>query len=121
MQTALTYRTICDLFSNYYLDEHLPETEEWNEVSDNELREKREEIRDLWGREKGTVGDRTESGLEEKFIRPMFRKLGIPFEVEETVPRGQRRPDYEFFPSEDAGRKAFDRKKDGWKLRLQRV
>jgi hypothetical protein len=25
MQTALTYRTNRDLFSNYYLDEHLPE------------------------------------------------------------------------------------------------
>jgi len=24
MQTALTYRTNRDLFSNYYLDEHLP-------------------------------------------------------------------------------------------------
>jgi len=113
MQAALTYRTNRDLFSNYYLDEHLPETEEWDEVSDEELREKREEIRKLWDREKGTVADRTESGLEEKFIRPMFRKLGIPFEVEETVQRGQRRPDYGFFPSEDAARKAFDHKKDG--------
>ncbi|WP_265583605.1 hypothetical protein [Halobacterium salinarum] len=28
MQTALTYRTNRDLFSNHYLDEHLPETEE---------------------------------------------------------------------------------------------
>ena len=113
MQAALTYRTNRDLFSNYYLDEHLPETEEWDEVSDEELREKREEIRKLWDREKGTVADRTESGLEEKFIRPMFRKLGIPFEVEETVQRGQRRPDYGFFPSEDAARKAFDHKKGG--------
>jgi type II restriction/modification system DNA methylase subunit YeeA len=113
MQTALTYRTNRDLFSNYYLDEHLPETEEWDEISDEELREKREEIRGLWDREKGTVADRTESSLEEKFIRPMFRKLGIPFEVEETVQRGQRRPDYGFFPSEAAARNAFEQKKDG--------
>jgi len=28
MQTSLTYRTNRDLFSNYYLNEHLPETEE---------------------------------------------------------------------------------------------
>jgi len=113
MQTALTYRTNRDLFSNYYLDEHLPETEAWDEVSDEELREKRDEIRELWDRENGTVADRTEAGLEEKFIRPMFRKLDIPFEVEETVQRGQRRPDYGFFPSEAAARNAFEQKKDG--------
>jgi len=113
MQTALTYRTNRDLFSNYYLDEHLPETEAWDELSDEELREKRSEIIDLWEREQDTVAERTESSLEEKFIRPLFRKLGIPFEVEETVQRGQRRPDYGFFPSEDAARDAFSRKKEG--------
>jgi type II restriction/modification system DNA methylase subunit YeeA len=113
MQTALTYRTNRDLFSNYYLDEHLPETEAWDELTDEELREKRAEIIDLWEREQDTVAERTESSLEEKFIRPLFRKLGIPFEVEETVQRGQRRPDYGFFPSEDAARDAFSRKKEG--------
>jgi|AntDeeMinimDraft_5_1070356.scaffolds.fasta_scaffold01638_2 type II restriction/modification system DNA methylase subunit YeeA len=113
MQTALTYRTNRDLFSNYYLDEHLPETDAWDELSDDELREKRAEIVDFWEREQDTVAERTESSLEEKFIRPLFRKLGIPFEVEETVQRGQRRPDYGFFPSEDAARDAFSRKKDG--------
>ncbi|GAB3416323.1 hypothetical protein GCM10027435_13490 [Haloparvum alkalitolerans] len=113
MQTALTYRTNRDLFSNHYLDEHLPETEAWNEVSEAELEEAREEIRDLWEEQRGTVAERTESGLEEKFIRPMFRKLGIPFEVEETVQRGQRRPDYGFFPSEEVARQAFDNKNEG--------
>lgn len=33
MQTALTYRTNRDLFSNYYLDEHLLKTEAWEEVT----------------------------------------------------------------------------------------
>ena len=37
MQSSLTYRTNRDLFSNYYLDEHLPETEGWDEVSDDDL------------------------------------------------------------------------------------
>ena len=113
MQTSLNYRTNRDLFSNYYLNEHFPETEVWDEINDDDLREKRAEIVDLWERERDTVAERTESSLEEKFIRPLFRILGIPFEVEETVQRGQRRPDYGFFPSEDEARNAFNRKKEG--------
>jgi type II restriction/modification system DNA methylase subunit YeeA len=113
MQTDLSYRTNRDLFSNYYLDEHLPETEAWDEVTDETLREAREDIVDLWDREKSTAPNRNESQLEEKFIRPMFRKLGIPFEVEESTSRTQRRPDYGFFESEEAARNAFDRREAG--------
>ena len=113
MQTALTYRTNRDLFSNYYLDEHLPETEEWDEVSDEELQEAYDDIMDLWEREKSTAPKRNESQLEEKFIRPMFRKLGIPFEVEESTSRTQRRPDYGFFETEESAREAFHRRDEG--------
>ncbi len=113
MQTALSYRTNRDLFSNYYLDEHLPETEEWDEISEDELLEAYEEINELWEREKSTAPKRNESQLEEKFIRPMFRKLGIPFEVEESTSRTQRRPDYGFFESEEAARGAFERREEG--------
>ncbi|MDL0118800.1 TaqI-like C-terminal specificity domain-containing protein [Halobacterium salinarum] len=113
MQTALTYRTNRDLFSNHYLDEHLPETEEWDEVSDEELQEAYDDIMALWEREKDTAPKRNESQLEEKFIRPMFRKLGIPFEVEESTSRTQRRPDYGFFETEEAARSAFERRDEG--------
>ncbi len=113
MQTALTYRTNRDLFSNYYLDEHLPETEEWDEVTDEELQQAYDDIKGLWNREKSTAPKRNESQLEEKFIRPMFRKLGIPFEVEESTSRTQRRPDYGFFETEDAARDAFERREEG--------
>ncbi|MGZ0746082.1 Eco57I restriction-modification methylase domain-containing protein [Haloparvum sp. AD34] len=113
MQTALTFRTNRDLFSNYYLDKHLPETEEWDEVSDEELQQAYDEIQELWDREKSTAPKRNESQLEEKFIRPMFRKLGIPFEVEESTDRTQRRPDYGFFETEDAARNAFERREEG--------
>lgn len=53
MQTALTYRTNRDLFSNYYLDEHLPETEEWDAVSNDELRDAKADIMELWDRCRG--------------------------------------------------------------------
>ena len=79
MQTALTYRTNRELFSNYYLDEYLPETEAWDEVREDELQEVYDDILSLWMREKSTAPKRNESQLEEKFIRPMFGKLGIPF------------------------------------------
>jgi len=111
-QVSLTYRTNRDLFSNYYLDDHLPDTEEWNDVSEDELRDAYDRIQSLWEREKDTAPQRNESQLEEKFIRPMFRELGIPFEVEESVDRGQRRPDYGFFESEEAARNAFQRRED---------
>jgi type II restriction/modification system DNA methylase subunit YeeA len=113
MQSSLTYRTNRDLFSNYYLDEHLPETEEWGEVDDDELEAAYDEIVNLYDQEKSTAPKRNESQLEEKFIRPMFRKLGIPFEVEESTSRTQRRPDYGFFETEDAARDAFERREGG--------
>ncbi len=113
MQTALNYQTNRDLFSNYYLNEHLPETKAWDELTDDELREAKADIMELWDRERETAPKRNESQLEEKFIRPMFRKLGIPFEVEESTSRTQRRPDYGFFESEDAAREAFERREKG--------
>lgn len=64
MQTALTYRTNRDLFSNHYLDEHLPETEARDEVDDEEFEAAREEILDLCGREKGMAPKRNEAQLE---------------------------------------------------------
>ncbi len=113
MQTSLNYRTNRDLFSNYYLDEHLPETQEWDEVGEEELQAAYSEINELYEREKSTAPKRNESQLEEKFIRPMFRKLGIPFEVEESTSRTQRRPDYGFFDSDEAARDAFERREGG--------
>jgi type II restriction/modification system DNA methylase subunit YeeA len=113
MQTALNYRTNRELFSNYYLDEYLPETEAWDEVTDDELQEAYDDILSLWEREKRTAPKRNESQLEEAFIRPMFRKLGIPFEVEESTSRTQRRPDYGFFETEEAARNAFQRREAG--------
>ncbi len=112
-QTTLQYQTNRDLFSNHYLREHLPETEEWGEYSTEELQDAYDEIKSLWDAQKSTVAQRNESQLEEKFIRPMFRKLGIPFEVEESTSRTRRRPDYGFFISEEAGVNAFQRRESG--------
>jgi type II restriction/modification system DNA methylase subunit YeeA len=109
MTDPTTYRTNRDLFSNHYLNEHLRRTEPWGEVDQEEVRETYEEVRDLWDEKKHRFEDYNESALEENFIRPMFDILGIPFEVEQTVERNARRPDYGFFPSEAAADAAYDR------------
>ncbi|WP_160135555.1 Eco57I restriction-modification methylase domain-containing protein [Halococcus salsus] len=113
MQDTTEFRTNRDLFSNHYLDEHLPETDDWASVSESEIQEAYDDIAALWERERDLAPDRNESQLEEKFIRPMFRQLGIPFEVEESVEKGDRRPDYGFFTSEEAAGNAFRRRKEG--------
>lgn len=102
-----------DLFSNHYLMEHLPETDAWDDITDEELREARDELRELWEDVEGLVNQLNESSLESNFIRPVFNQLRIPFEVEQTVQQGRRRPDYAFFETRDAIQEAFDRVDDG--------
>ncbi|WP_458188544.1 Eco57I restriction-modification methylase domain-containing protein [Haladaptatus sp. NG-WS-4] len=113
MQTTSTYRTNRDLFSNYYVEERLPETEAWDDVDNTSLREAYDRIRELWSREKDTAAKRNESRLEAKFIRPLFRTLGIPFEAREKGGRNDRLPDYGFFESTTAARDACERRDGG--------
>ncbi|WP_010612170.1 Eco57I restriction-modification methylase domain-containing protein, partial [Halococcus hamelinensis] len=109
MTDSSTYRTNRDLFSNHYLNDHLRETEPWNEVSDADIEAAYQEINSLWIGKQRRVDDYNEAQLEKNFIRPIFDILDIPFEIEETVMRNARRPDYGFFPSEEAADAAFDR------------
>ncbi|ELY77252.1 Eco57I restriction-modification methylase domain-containing protein [Natrinema gari] len=109
MTDSSTYRTNRDLFSNHYLDDHLRDTEPWNNVPDNDVEVAFKKISDLWAEKQERVDDYNEAQLEKNFIRPIFDILGIPFEIEETVMRNARRPDYGFFPSEEAADAAFDR------------
>jgi len=109
MHSTPTYRTNRDLFSNHYLDDHLRETEPWTSVADNDVQTTYASIRDLMAEKRERVADYNEAQLERNVIRPIFEILGIPFEIEETVRRTARRPDYGFFPSADAADAAFDR------------
>ncbi|WP_434523197.1 Eco57I restriction-modification methylase domain-containing protein [Halorubrum sp. AS12] len=110
-QTALTYRTNRDLFSNHYLTDHLRDTEPWSEVDDAEVRGVYNEIRDLYEekRHRFNDDDYNEAQLERNFIRPIFEILGVSYEIEETVERNARRPDYGFFKTDEAADAAFDR------------
>ena len=108
-QESHPYRTNRDLFSNHYLTDHLRQTEPWQDVDQAHVQEAYDEISELWDNKKDRVEDYNEAQLERNFIRPVFDILGIPFEIEETVMRNARRPDYGFFPSTDAADAAFDR------------
>ena len=110
MTDQTEYQTNRDLFSNHYLTDTLRDREPWNEVSDEEVREAYEEISDLVDSKIDRVEDYNEAQLERNLIRPIFDILDIPFEIEETVMRNARRPDYGFFPSDEAADAAFDRK-----------
>ncbi|WP_323677692.1 TaqI-like C-terminal specificity domain-containing protein [Halorubellus sp. PRR65] len=109
MTDPTTYRTNRDLFSNHYLNDHLRDTEPWNEVSDADVEAAYDEISELLEDKRVRVDDYNEAQLERNVIRPIFEILDIPFEIEETVMRNARRPDYGFFPSDEAADAAFDR------------
>ncbi|QLC35681.1 N-6 DNA methylase (plasmid) [Halarchaeum sp. CBA1220] len=109
MTDPTTYRTNRDLFSNHYLSDHLRKTEPWESVDADEVQEAYDDIEELWEEKRDRVSDYNEAQLERNFIRPVFDILGVPFEIEETVQRGARRPDYGFFETEAAADGAFDR------------
>jgi type II restriction/modification system DNA methylase subunit YeeA len=112
MQTELDFVTNRDLFSNYYLKEHLPETDDWEVEDEDELRNAFDKIRGLYEDEEGSVENYNESQLEKNFIRPVFEALGHVYEVEETVERGRRRPDYALFKAEDLRQQAIEGKEE---------
>ncbi|OUJ18306.1 Type II restriction enzyme methylase subunit [Methanonatronarchaeum thermophilum] len=108
MQAQLSYRVNSDLFSNHYLKKLLPETDQWQEVTEQEIEEKLNEIEKLYRREKDRLESYNEGQLEYNFIRPILDILDIEFEVQQTVERGRRRPDYGFFKNEEDRQKAHD-------------
>ena len=113
MQTQPDFLTNRDLFSNYYLSEHLPETEDWEYEDEKEVEAAYSEIESLYEDEKANFENYNESQLEKNFIRPVFEMLGHTYEVEETVERGRRRPDYALFESEEIRKQAIEGKAEG--------
>lgn len=97
-----SFRTNSDLFSNHYLDDHLPETEDWTSVPDEEIEQAFEEIREEYEKKEGRLEGWNERRLQRRFINPVLDILGFSYAVEETVSRGQRTPDYGFFSDEAA-------------------
>jgi len=95
------------LFSDYYLQELVPETSFWEDIKEEELQKAFDEIKSIYQKQKTTLRDLNESQLEERFIRPILRRLGHIYEVNVFLPRtyeGLKHPDYVFYNSEETKR-----------------
>jgi fido (protein-threonine AMPylation protein) len=98
-QTKLFFWNNQNLFSNNYLERHLPITSLWKEQKEkiadvfNAVKKAHGEIKSL------KLGPGEEAGLEDKFIRPVLKILGFEWDVQPTTKRGikKKRPDYALF------------------------
>ncbi len=98
-QTKLFFWNNQNLFSNNYLEHHLPTISLWEE--------QRKKINDVFEAIKKSyeiikalkLGPGQEAELEDKFIRPVLKTLGYEFSVQPFTQRGykKKRPDYALF------------------------
>jgi fido (protein-threonine AMPylation protein) len=98
-QTKLFFWNNQNLFSNNYLEHHLPTISLWEE--------QRKKINDVFEAIKKSyeiikalkLGPGQEAELEDKFIRPALKTLGHEFSVQPFTQRGykKKRPDYALF------------------------
>lgn len=103
-QTCLFLFNNQNLFSNNYLDFHLPETVLWEEQKENAkdafdaIKKAYESIKPL------KVGPGEEAELENKFIQPVLSALGYAYHVQPVTQRGtkKKRPDYALFKDNES-------------------
>ena len=101
------------LFSDHYLQEILPRSDEWESIDKQKLNEAFARIQSLYEKKCKIIPSLKESQLEEEFIRPVLRILGhiyAPHPSIDKVWEGAREPDYAFYPCEEAKKEASIRK-----------
>ena len=111
-QLVLDPRTNRNLFSNYYLDNLLVETEEWDDPDRTGVKAAYDEISQVYDEQRNLVEQYQEAQLEENFIKPIFDILGHEYAVQAKVQRVQRYPDYGFFVDPGAKATAYERVED---------
>lgn len=92
------------LFSNNYLEYHLPQTAIWSK-SDEQIIHARKEISLAYKNIKSlNLGPGEEASLEEKLIRPVLKILGYELDIQPTTQRGakKKRPDYALFKDKES-------------------
>jgi len=93
------------LFSDHYLQEILPQSDEWKYMDKEKLNEAFARIQSLYQKKSKMIPSLKESQLEEEFIRPILRILGHIYAPHPSISKvweGAREPDYAFYPSEEA-------------------
>ena len=90
------------LFSNYYLDSLIFQQPQWTDTPD--IESDYALIRELFNAIAPNAEQLNEAQTEHEFIQPLLERLGHTFEVQPALQtsQGTRRPDYAFFPSNDA-------------------
>ena len=88
------------LFSDYYLDHLLPQRLDWQEAT-SEARAAMKRLQVIYA---AFTPTENEAQTERDWIRPALEALSHVFEVQPSIatPDGVRRPDYVFFPTEEA-------------------
>lgn len=114
MQMTLSKRENQGLFSPHFLSERLSDSQEWKQLDNTTVETAFEEIKSIYHDRMPQLENKNESQTEKDFIRPVLRKLGHVFEVEEKATNARRFPDFAFFTDDAAKDNAMDRKeKDG--------
>jgi len=101
------------LFSDHYLREILPQSDEWKSIDKEKLNEAFARMQSLHQKKCKIIPSLKESQLEEEFIRPILRILDhiyAPHPSIDKIWEGAKEPDYAFYPSEEAKREAAIRK-----------
>ena len=99
IQTEIFPQYSQSLFSNNYLQHHLPKITLWNN-NEEKIRSAFMEISQVYQNLKElNLGPGEEANLEDKFIRPVLKALGYEWDVQPTTQRGpkKKRPDYALF------------------------
>lgn len=92
------------LFSDYYLDHLLLQQPDWQEAT-SEARAAMKQLQAIYA---AFTPTENEAQTERDWIRPVLEALNHVFEVQPSIatPDGVRRPDYVFFPTEEARKMA---------------
>lgn len=114
MQQSLTYRRNPDLFKPHYLDNLLPETDEWEDISEDEAKTAFQEIKEIYDIKEPDKKDYDEQPLEDEVLRPVFDVLGHHYGVQQQVRNVRRFPDYGFFSTDEAKENAYERVGSGY-------
>lgn len=92
-------RSVHGPFSSAFLERRLPATDEWAAIDDADVREAFDELRRRWERVRASAAT---DAVEERFVRPAFRTLGLSVVPVESTGPPRSRPDYAILAG-DAG------------------
>src|SRR6266508_4608890 len=111
-QPALLAYHNTGLFSDYFLEQRLPEVEGWDTDS-RVAAELQAQLRTLHEEARPNLEARAnEAQTEQAFIRPLLDALGFVYDVQTGLPAwaGAERPDYAVFPNREALTAALPRR-----------